>query len=480
MRQARLVFVSLVFFVSFVSFVSSVSVVGQIQSRTEPVAPDRLVRLERWLKAVDQHTPGERDDALAKVGSWNTGELRNLWIDANILVKLMRNLKAARFEVQPEGQRAPSNIGYTTSQIRRLRALACAAAGVLVSNPVCNAMSAANDVDAELQRLSLHAGGGTLDGDANYILRRGAILHADVAMLNPPAPVDSVPAPLSVGPQRVRIEMSDGRQTDIRMSAIHWEIAEMVLDHVKPPGADKPAPGRDDMVRQWYRATAAWMQLHEEHDTLHLDRARRIFPADADILFLSGCQHEVYARPAIQSVLRSAVLPSGFSADFESSHAELRRAEGFLRQAVALKPEIGEAHLRLGRVLGLLGHHAEAVDELRHALTRLDDDQLRYDGELFLGAEEEALGRFDAAREAYQRAAALYPGAQSPHLALSQLAHRNGDRAGALRAIERVFALSRDDPGRDDPWWTYHKAQARDADALLEALRSPFVTAAPR
>ena len=46
--------------------------------------------------------------------------------------------------------------------------------------------------------------------------------------------------------------------------------------------------------------------------------------------------------------------------------------------------------------------------------------------------------------------------------------------------IERVFALSRDDPGRDDPWWTYHKVQARDADALLEALRSPFVTAAPR
>ena len=31
--------------------------VGQIQSRTEPVAPDRLVRLERWLKAVDQHAP---------------------------------------------------------------------------------------------------------------------------------------------------------------------------------------------------------------------------------------------------------------------------------------------------------------------------------------------------------------------------------------------------------------------------------------
>jgi tetratricopeptide (TPR) repeat protein len=110
------------------------------------------------------------------------------------------------------------------------------------------------------------------------------------------------------------------------------------------------------------------------------------------------------------------VLPTGFSVDIGSDRAELRRAESYFRQALALKPEIGEAHLRLGRVLGQMGHHAEAADELRHALTELDDDQLRYYGALFPGAEEEALGRFDAAREAYQRAAAMYPGAQSPHL----------------------------------------------------------------
>jgi hypothetical protein len=55
------------------------------------------------------------------------------------------------------------------------------------------------------------------------------------------------------------------------------------------------------MIRQWYRATAAWMQAVEEHDTAHLDRARALFPADPDILFLSGTQRETYAGRAFRS-----------------------------------------------------------------------------------------------------------------------------------------------------------------------------------
>ena len=68
----------------------------------------------------------------------------------------------------------------------------------------------------------------------------------------------------------------------------------------------------------------------------------------------------------------------------------------------------------------------------------------------------------------------MYPDAQSPLVALSRLARRYGDRPGALRAIQRVFALSSDANERNDPWWTYNVAQARNADALLEELRRPF------
>ena len=68
--------------------------------------------------------------------------------------------------------------------------------------------------------------------------------------------------------------------------------------------------------------------------------------------------------------------------------------------------------------------------------------------------------------------------AQSPGLALSALATRLGDRAGALAAITAVFILPRG-PGDEDPWWTYHKAQGRNDEELLTQLRRPFLEATP-
>jgi tetratricopeptide (TPR) repeat protein len=132
--------------------------------------------------------------------------------------------------------------------------------------------------------------------------------------------------------------------------------------------------------------------------------------------------------------------------------------------------------LRYGRVLGLLGKHAEAAVELRRAVADLSDRQMLYYAGLFLGASEEALGDRDAARVAYEQAAELFPLAQSPLLALSQLARRQGDRAGALRAIDRLFALPAEELDEHaDPWWWYYVAQARDADDLLEAMRRPYL-----
>jgi tetratricopeptide (TPR) repeat protein len=132
--------------------------------------------------------------------------------------------------------------------------------------------------------------------------------------------------------------------------------------------------------------------------------------------------------------------------------------------------------MRFGRVLGALGKYAEAVAELRRAAVGLTDTQLLYDASQFVGAEEEALGNRAAARLAYEQAAALFPRAQSPLLALSQLARRDGDRAGALRAIERLFALQQlARTEQEDPWWSYFTVQARHADDLLDALRQPFL-----
>jgi tetratricopeptide (TPR) repeat protein len=447
---------------------------GMLLPQTELVRPGRVESLERWLKLVATHLPGEDDDALEDMAGWSNASLKELWVDANVLTQLVRGVKADRFSVRGEGQRTSTVVSYSKSDLRRLRVLACVAGGVLFE-PSCMVIDAGSGLDPQLRQIAAFSRAAKSRGDDNYIQRRAALLHSDVAIL---APL-SMAAPGDVEPpggiQRLRMEISDGREIDLRQSAVHWEIARMLLDFVVPTGDTRPAPGRDDMVRQWYRATAAWMQLREDHDKLHLDHARLLFPSDPDILFLSACQRETYAGAPIQTAVRSAVLPTGVTLDVGSDRAELREAEALFRRVLEIKPDRAEARLRYGRVLGALGKPAESAVELRRAIADLGDPQMLYYAGLFLGASEEALGNRDAARVAYEQSAALFPMAQSPLLALSQLARRYGDRGGALRAIDRLFALPEEDRGEhDDPWWWYYVAQARNADDLLEAMQRPY------
>jgi tetratricopeptide (TPR) repeat protein len=234
------------------------------------------------------------------------------------------------------------------------------------------------------------------------------------------------------------------------------------------------------MVRLWYRTTAAYQQREEELDPGHLNRGLAIFPTDPEILFFNACLHETYASPAAYSALRVPSLPTGLRLDIGSVGSELHQAERLFRQTLAQQPSFAEARLRLGRVLGLGGRHQEAVEELRRALADTEDPLLVYYGNLFLGAEENALDHTDAARTAFRQAAALFPLAQSPHFGLSQLAHRSRDRAAALEAIEPVLALPAAGHERPDPWWDYHISQGRTADERLDALYKSFTPDDPK
>ena len=439
------------------------------------VTQQRLDRFTEWIKAVHDHEPGESDAALERVASWSGDELRGLWADAQFLAALMRSLKLNHFEI-PQARETIA-ILYKPALLQRMRAMACAAAGHLLSAD-CRAIHAADSLDEELRAFAADAAADrTRSGEDNYFLRRAAILHADVemiasAVLDVPASASSRPLP---GPRRVKADTSDGISVKVHEVGVHWEIARTLLSMVVPKGLERPAPARDAMVHDWYRATAAWMQHAESHDTDHVNRARELFPSDPDILFLSGTLHEIYASSESQAAAHSVAMPSGFELDIGSVRGELHQAEGFFRRALAQAPEMAEAHLRLGRVLALQGHDVEAIAELQQALTRLGDEELEYDGELFIGAAYESLGRYDEAAAAYEDAASRVPSAQSPLIALSQLARRRGDRGGALAAMARLFALPMPDDGdRRDPWWFYNTAQARNADDLLEGLRAPF------
>ena len=419
----------------------------------------RILRVERWLKATLNHQPGATDDAAREISLWSNAELRDLFTDQAVLAQLMRNPVTRNLVVPTAGPRAMPP--YTNWQLHRLRVLACVATGALDTG-ACVDLKASDDLDPTLFRLANTVAAAIKRGENGFVLRRGALLHSDIAMAGSP----DAGGPGETG--RIRVTVADGESTGVHATPVHWESARMLLDGLKP------GPG-DVMVRQWYVATAAWMQKVEQHDTIHLRHARELFPDDADVNFFSGCQQEAYASPAIQAVLKTAVLPTGFHLDVQSESAALRDAETFFRKTLTAKSEHSEARLRLGRVLLLRGRAQEAAADLRRVGPWDDEPLLQYFSAMFLGAAEEASGRFDEARAAYLRAAMLQPDAQSPYLALSALAARRRDRTGALREIERLFALPpAEERHTTDPWWVYRVVQSRHVDDLFEALYAPM------
>jgi tetratricopeptide (TPR) repeat protein len=400
----------------------------------------RMERLEQWLTAIERHEPGTSDPPALLVRSWNADDLRWLWIDLNTVIKLMRDPDVRLFFMSTPGRSKPTQYVYSGSELRRLLGLA-------------------------LREAPPRAGEGKVErqdrvrASENRLLKHGAVLHADISMFaqaQSPA-TDRRPDPF----EAVTIKFKDGRRIGIDDAARHWQTARTLLDAVVPD------PSRDEMVLLWYRATTAQMQIDLQLHPRHLERALQLFPADADLLFFNGCHHEALATTELQSVLRT--LPREMNVTIGSERSELRQAETFFRRALAITPNFAEARIRLGRVMGLQGRHAEAADQMR-LVAAPTDPLLAYYRALFLGAEVEALGQPAEARAWYERATALYPSAQSPLLALSQLAQREADRPGATRALEQAFQLPADDEDRLDPWWTYHMAQGRDAGARQSAL----------
>jgi tetratricopeptide (TPR) repeat protein len=429
-------------------------------------ADPRMARVEGWLKAILHHQPGEFDDAAERMAGWSYAELQALSIDAVALSQLMRDLRLSYFTFRSPRQPKPQQIRFTPRQLDRLRLLACAAAG-MVKEQACVARKAPFLLDEELLTLGERVEAARKQGQLDYVLRRAAMLHADVAMSSRAELFESRAPQLFGAVQRLTISVEDGRNTATYFGAVHWDIARSLLDVVRPAG--------DPMVLLWYQATGMWMQAGGYHEnTDHLFQGLRLFPRDATLLFLSGVEHESFARSSIQAATRSIDLPPGYQLAVQSDEAELRDAETMFRRVLAQEPGHFEARMRLGRTLLMRGRAREAAEELRRANAAAPDDLMRYYAAMFLGAAEEALANFEAADDLYVLASALYPNAQSPHVAQSALARRRGDRTGALAAIERVFELAIDYPDGDDPWWDYDLNGGRNADTLLDQLKQLF------
>jgi tetratricopeptide (TPR) repeat protein len=396
---------------------------GASTSIAQPDAHPWLSRLASYLQHVREHKPGTLDMAARLTGFMGEADLADLRADLFALVTLCKRELGRSVR--------PHSIVHRDTLVQF------------------------SDVRETLGLTDQEAA----QGNANRILKRAAVLHADVAMLVIPF------VPGRIGCSAVAsLLVRDGNRIGMGCVGIHWIHGRHLLAAVGPD------PAKDELVRRWYVAAATYLLEAGNYADAkpHLEAARLPFRADAEMLFARGYYHEAFASPSIQTVAAEG------GSDLRGAKWHLEEAEDLYRRAVRENPQYVEARVRHGNVLALLGRHQDAVEELRlaAAAAAAQGTQLRYYAELFLGHAEESTGNASAARDHYRQASTLFPKAQSPLLALALLARQLGDRAGAQDAMRRVLALPAGRDVADDPWSQYGRWQDRDFKVRFTALHS--------
>jgi tetratricopeptide (TPR) repeat protein len=413
------------------------SAVAAAPAQTDtPVKYSRLQRLEQWTAAVERHQPGEADGALDAFEDWTARDFAELKTNFYAALQLVLDPDIRTFFRPPLPNGRPSSrVFYSGDELRQLIAVA--------------------------NRLRVLG--------VNHMLRRGAMLHMDAVVLD--GGTDS-----RRGPGRSDffiLKFDDGQQLGNEDARGQWDFARFLLEQVRPtPNDFRPKPSGDEWVRRWYRTLIACMLQQHHFSVMDAERGVELFRDDPELLFIGGVLHETLAAETVQEPLRkSDRLRQGVGV--RSGKAELGVAEDLLRRAIKRAPGFPEARLHLGRVLLEQGQSKEALQELTQALSGIQDQNFQYFGQMFIGRAAAETGDATRARTAFERAALLAPAAQSPLIALSQLAYSRGDADQAAALLARVAVLPALE--NDDPWWFYSTTAGRffppSHQDLVESLR---------
>ncbi|HEX6324659.1 MAG TPA: tetratricopeptide repeat protein [Vicinamibacterales bacterium] len=390
--------------------------------------------LEIWVSAIESHEAGTQDAA----------------------VLAMFDLTGADIE-----QALPNMAAVLTRAALLLPAHEPSASDPLFQE----AMSNRSWSPAEGEILKAYAERVVARGYSRF-LKRAAMLHTDIVIGRPDAHLTA-----REGQGHLT---HDGQTLGDEGRPWHWMLGRAFLHPL-------PRARQDADVRLWYQAAAnyLWSTRNFTEALPHLHRAVEIFPDDAEVQFMAGVVHEAQGAPHLQAAVeshRDALPPrqrASYVPSVKPAGAENATARAAFLKAVSIDPAHVEARIRLGRALWLDRKYERAAAELKTAASQVagGDARLRYFAQLFLGRAEESLNRVDEARAAYERAAALFPAAQSPRLALSRLEMQQGNRdaAGAHLAI-----LAQPREGDADPWWTYHFERVPDRRDWMARLTAAF------
>lgn len=421
-----------------------VIVLAVAPAAAQPAGMDGWAALEAWVGAVESHEPGRKDEAVLTLSA----------ISDEAFEATLRYIVYLLDSAQGQyGTRAFDDL------FRRL------------SSDISLAPAERQTLRALIARV-------TRRGLSSFV-KRAAMLHTDTTLFYPEGHLTS-----SEGTGYLA---ADGRTRGDQGRPWHWMLARsflhLALTDWSDPRRPRLLPDSDPDVRLWYQAVAnyLWTQRNYTEALPHVARGLELFPKDAELQFVRGLIHEVQAGPQIQEAVQEEVRrftrPRGeiYISSVKGARQERAEAEDAFRRALASDPDHLEARLHLAHVLLGDERYADAARELAAVLARAESDWHRYFAFLFFGRAEEGGGRPAEARQAFDAAAALFPDAQAPRLAISQIDLRAGDRAGAMRVFDHL-ARGR---GLDaDPLWRYDAVRLPNAAlAWIERARAAFAAA---
>jgi tetratricopeptide (TPR) repeat protein len=225
----------------------------------------------------------------------------------------------------------------------------------------------------------------------------------------------------------------------------------------------------DQFLLSWYLTVIAFSQNWEPGGIDCYRNAPSRFQRHPEMLIALGAMHEMtWMEHETQGWSPPILKPS------------LQTAERAYREVLQTAPDLGEARLRLGRVLGLQSNPDAALQAFSEVRGRLDGG-FAYLLTLFEGDAYQQRGDADRAAESYAAAHAMMPRAQSAIIALAHLAFVQGRRTEALERIGEVNDAAAAGASRDpwdwyaqgvDPWSWYQRGIAWRFPMYREKLRA--------
>jgi tetratricopeptide (TPR) repeat protein len=254
---------------------------------------------------------------------------------------------------------------------------------------------------------------------------------------------------------------------------VPWPLAiDEPWDVVVDPGVGRRSadwPAVRAFIRRWYSAAVATLQYRVELRLAPALVARGLarFPDDPTLLVARGS--------LVETSLALAQVDDSLAATLYSVETrqrwrdELANAERDFERAERAGDRSTEAGVRLARVRLLTGERESARATLDRVLAAAAPVVVRYLALLFRAAAAEQAGDARAAIQDYDAAADIWPGAQTPLLALGRIADESHRPADARNYVQRALAAK---AGSGDPWRGYILGQAWQLDARLASLRT--------